>query len=566
MSRLNLAIRAAALAAAGLAALPAADRLRAQSAADENRTELRIARYTLDVRIAEAFTGGLNLTARATLALVARAEVAPSLRFTLDSKLTADSARWGTGESLRISKAEDGDLLSVEAPHGLQAGDTAALTIYYHGGRIDRFANMFFIDPATAWYPINRQGPRTAAFDLTFHAPARYPLISIGARTDSSREGNVVTTRWVAERPTPYATFNLGLFESYHAEQPGAAPLDVLFSEEAHREIRRIAAENGYFLIEQSQKPQRVADDVANALKLFTSLFGASPYTHFYVTEIPYAEGVSFPGLIDFSFGTFQNTELDGFDEFFRAHETAHQWWGNGVLPGASRDRWLSEGFASFSGLWYLQAVRKRSDDYFRFLDRYRSDIEDVRADARAIWSSDPASSKAASHDREIMVYEKGAWVLNMLRVLMLDLRALSDDRFIATLRDYYQAYDGSPASTEDFQHVVEQHIGMPMDWFFDEWVKRTEIPTYHVAWTAEPQADGRFRVRLRVRQEGVGAAFHMPVLVAADLGGDRTARFRVDVGGGLTEYVSPLLPSEPQRVTFNDLHAVLAEVRTERW
>jgi len=38
-----------------------------------------------------------------------------------------------------------------------------------------------------------------------------------------------------------------------------------------------MAADEGYFLIEQSQKPQRVADDVSNALKLFTSLFGRAP-------------------------------------------------------------------------------------------------------------------------------------------------------------------------------------------------------------------------------------------------------------------------------------------------
>jgi len=35
------------------------------------------------------------------------------------------------------------------------------------------------------------------------------------------------------------------------------------------------------------------------------------------VTEIPFNEGVSFPGLIDLSFSTFQSTALDGFDEYF---------------------------------------------------------------------------------------------------------------------------------------------------------------------------------------------------------------------------------------------------------
>ncbi len=535
-------------------------------AAEDYRNELQVARYTMDVSISEAFSGDLALAARARLALVARDDAGPWFRFTLDSKLTADSARWGAGATTPLFKSRGDEVLQVEAPRRFDAGDTATLTVWYHGDMIDRFANMFFVDPGAAWYPVNRQGSRTASFDLTFHSPARYPLISIGARTDSTRDGNVVTTHWVAERPTPFATFNLGLFENYHTDEPGASSLDVLYSEEAHREIRQRAAAQGVFLLEQSNKQQLVAGDVSNALKLFTFLFGPSPFTHFYITEIPYPEGVSFPGMIDFSFSTFQSTSLDGFDEYFRAHETAHQWWGNGVLPGTYRDAWLSEGLASFSGLWYVQAERKRSDDYFRFLDEYRSDILRAKADAGAIWDGDRSATSAAPQGYQVMIYEKGAWVFNMLRVLMLDLRVMSDDRFIAMLRDYYQTYNGSAASTGDFQRVVEQHIGMPMDWFFDEWIKGTGIPTYHVAWTSQSAPDGKYTVRLRVRQEGVDAGFHMPVLVAVDLGGGRTARFRVDVQGDRTEYVSPLLPAEPRSVTFNDLHAVLADVKPERW
>ncbi len=544
-----------------------ATRVRAWGAtsASDVREELDVARYTMDVQVTEAFSADLNLAVRASLALVAHDNAGPWLHFTLDPKLTGDSARWGAGTSIPFHKPSGAEVFEVEAPHRLEPGDTATLTVYYHGDLVSRFANLFFLDPGADWYPVNRQGSRAAAFDLTFHSPARYTLVSIGQRTDSSRSGNVSTTHWVATRPTPFATFNLGLFETYHEEQTDSFPVDVLYSEEAHREIRRLAAGEGVFLLEQGNKQQRVADDVTNALRLFTYLFGPCPFSHFYVAEIPYPEGVSFPGMIDFSFQTFQNTSVDGFDEYFRAHETAHQWWGNGVLPGSQRDRWLSEGLASFSALWYLQAERKRSDDYFRFLDDYRSDIQDARGDVGAITV---AYRDAVRHGKayEVMTYEKGAWVFNMLRVLMLDLRTMSDNRFIATLRDWYQTYDGVPAGPENFQRVVEQHVGAPMDWFFDEWVRGTGMPTYHVAWRSQPAADGKYVVQLRVRQEGVDSAFHMPVLVAADLGGGRTARFRVDVRGGQRDYTSPLLPAEARKVTFNDLHAVLADVKTEGW
>ena len=317
---------------------------------------------------------------------------------------------------------------------------------------------------------------------------------------------------------------------------------------------------------QQSHMRENVAADVSNSLKLFTNLFGECPYGHFYVTEIPYYEGVSFPGMIDLSWATFQNTSFDGFDEFLRAHEVAHQWWGNGVHPGSYRDAWLSEGLASFSALWYLQSVRKHNDEYLKFLDQYKADIKDERDDAGPIWIGYRNSTPSVRRGYDVVIYEKGAWVFHMLRILMLDLTTMKQDRFKETMRDYYESYRGKPATTEDFQRVVERHSGVPLDWFFDEWVKGTGIPTYHVAWRSEPAGEGKYRVRMRVAQEHVPVDFLMPVLVSVDLGGNRFAHFRVTVQGSQAEYQSPLLPGEPKDMKFNDLSSVLADVKMEKW
>ena len=284
------------------------------------------------------------------------------------------------------------------------------------------------------------------------------------------------------------------------------------------------------------------------------------------MTEIPYFEGVSFPGMIDLSWSTFQNSSLDGFDEFFRAHEVAHQWWGNGVRPASYRDAWLSEGLAEFSGLWYLQTVRKRNTEYLKFLDTYEMDIRSNRNDAGPIWLGYRNASPTAPGGYQVMIYEKGAWVFHMLRTLMLDLQTMKEDRFTTMMQDFYTSYRGQAATTEDFQRVVERHAGIPMDWFFDEWVKGTAIPTYHVAWKTEPAEGGKFRVRFRVTQEDVPPDFQMWVLVSADLGNNRFANFRVGVRGGQTDYVSPLLPAPPTKVIFNELNSVLADVKMERW
>lgn len=531
------------------------------------RRRLGVPAYRIDVRLTETLSATLSLTASATLSLRAEERVGPWLRFGLDGKIDVDSARWGTGEPAPFFKADDDDDLWVRAPRRLEAGDSVALTVHYHGGSvIDRFGDFFFVDPGAAWYPDNRQGESHATFDVTYHTPARYPLASIGELRDSAIVDRVRTTRWVTAEPTSVARFNLGLFDTRRVQAEGAPPLDVLISDDAHRLLRREAARLGVMILDQRNMQETVANDIANSLKLFASLFGESPYRHFFVTEIPYGEGISFPGMIDLSFSTFLTTSLDGFDAFFRAHETAHQWFGNGVRPATYRDAWLSEGLASYCGLLYLQALRRRNDDYYRFLDQYRTDIFADRDVAGAIAIGYRNATPDTPHGYDVTVYEKGAWVFQMLRAMMLDLSTMRADRFNETLRDYYQTFHGGTASTAEFQHVVEQHAGIPMDWFFDQWVRGTAIPTYHVAWRTEPADNGRFRVRLRVAQEHVPPEFRMPVLVSADLGDHRVARFRVDVRGAQGEYLSPLLPAEPREVVFGDLHSVLADVKMERW
>src|SRR5207247_9764370 len=114
-----------------------------------------------------------------------------------------------------------------------------------------------------------------------------------------------------------------------------------------------------------------------------------------------------------------------------------------------------------------------------------------------------------------------------MLRDWMRDLSTMKEDRFLETMRDFYQSYRGKPATTDDFRGVVERHAGVPMDWFFDEWVKGTAIPTYQVAWTSQPAGGGKYTIRLRVTQEHVQSDFERFVLVSADLVKYRLAVFR---------------------------------------
>ena len=536
------------------------------SATGERRGTPTIRAYRLDNTLTQTGSGDLTFAAAARLEIATPVASGPWVPFELFYKLQIDSARWEGGEPATVFRGKEAMLLWVKLDRRLEAGETRSLLLYYHGDLIDRYGDFFFIKSPSSWYPVSLDERSYATFDITYHTPSQYLIASVGERADSGLAGHVLTTRWVTPGPIRNASFNLGQFEDYKVKEDGVPPVTIMVSEQAHRELAKGLRERGYVLMQQRKMKETVGADVTQSLKFFQHVYGAAPVKQVYATEIPYYEGLAFPGMVDLSWVTFQQTDQQGEDEVFRSHEVAHQWWGIGVDFATYHDQWMSEGFADFSGLWYLQAARKDNEKYFGVLRRWRANIFLHKDEPSPIWLGYRISSSKDEVGYQILVYQKGAWVLHMLRILMLDLKTMNEDRFTATMQDFYRTYNGRRASTEDFQRIVEQHAGFSMDWFFQEWVYGTAIPTYRVAYKTEPAGNGQYRVKLRVAQEGVPDDFRTYVPVALDLGSNRVARVRVNVTGPSSEIDLPLLPAEPKALKFNDLDGVLCDVKMVGW
>ncbi len=211
-----------------------------------------------------------------------------------------------------------------------------------------------------------------------------------------------------------------------------------------------------------------------------------------------------------------------------------------------------------------MQLVLNDNEKFFKHLKDWRRDIRARRGDALPTGLG-VRVAEIQPRDYQVMVYEKGAWVLQMLRNLMLDFRTMKEDAFSDVMRDFYGQYRGRRATTRDFQRVVERHIDVPMDWFFDEWLNGTAIPTYILAWRAEPTPEHRYALHIRIRQEDVPRDFVMPVPIAIELAGGEHAYVRVNVRGPVTE-ATLQLPAEPTALELNPLESVLADVKTEGW
>jgi hypothetical protein len=539
----------------------------------EHPEPMEVDAYGLEATI----DGNYKFSARATVRINGRRDRQRWARFFLYSELDVDSVVTEGGAPLKFFRRDQNPELWVQFAQPIGPGDVQAFRVVYHGNLIG-FGSTFeqflppwwdpsrrnlppildswaFIKSTSTWYP-RYSFEQPAAMDLTFHTPKAYKFASVGRLVDSRTEGNVVTTHWVTDMPTTQVSFNIGTFEEFEIKDARVPPVTVHINADAHRYIHRF--------IPQARRPQeQVGADVANSLAFFTQVFGPPLFQHYYATEIPYFHGQAFPGMIHLSWATYLSMSTTGEDESFRAHEMAHQWWGIGVEPASYRDVWLSEGFAEFAGLWYMQMILHDNDKYFKQLRQSRQEIRRQREKAVPIVLGLRAT-ESRSGNYGLVVYQKGAWVVHMLRNMMIDLRTMNEDAFTATLKDFYQTYRGKRASTEDFQRVVERHVGQPMDWFFRQWVYGTAVPTYTYAWKAEPQADGKTKLWIRVRQTDVPADFTMYVPLLIQFG-DGQAFVRVRVKGPVTE-TSFNVPATPTDVTLNPLESVLAEVKGEAW
>jgi len=188
-----------------------------------------------------------------------------------------------------------------------------------------------------------------------------------------------------------------------------------------------------------------------------------------------------------------------GYSEPVVVHEMAHQWWGDYITCESWADIWLNEGWASYSEALYYQVRQGWAayHDYLEYMD-YGEGTSIYRVD-----TTNP------SYVFSLIVYDKGAWVVHMLRGV------LGDSLFFSAIEDYYNSqYAYGALTTEEFEEVWEQSSGVELDWFFDEWIFGEYRPNYHFAYWVEPSDSVGYDVYLVVDQKHVTdpQVFTMPI------------------------------------------------------
>lgn len=591
--------------------------------------------YTLDTRLANrgdlAGTAEIELVAEAAVRVVPL-YLYGNLRITRAEARTGADGPWSEVPWIQEPETDYDDFLSEDSntavilPAIVEKGGAFTLRLEYAGPKVldDRGGGTFAVGARTSWYPNAGLFKDTATFALTYRVPAGSQVVSVGELVDTKTENGFEVTTWREPMPIRVAGFNYGKFKKVGRQDPdigmdlavftGSGTPDII--EEINQFLRlnsRSINDRGGNLIQGfgdpsaglAQNPnistgpsslgklnaEKIAEstlaDAVNQLRIGTAYFGPVPNRRLAITQQEaWSFGQSWPSLVFMPYISFlsatQRKDLGmgaGTTEFVDSvgfHEVAHQWWGHHVGWASYRDQWLSEGFAEFAAALATQHTRGW-DAYDHFLEQHRKRIVDAVGGTVPHYQVGPLTrgyrlSTYRSPGAGFLIYSKGAYVLHMLRMLMMDPAAANPDAaFIALMHDFTTTYAGKNPSTEDFRATVERHMSPRLnargdgkiDWFFEQWIYGTEVPRLASDLSFTKLGKDEYKITGTVTVADVSPEFMVLVPLYAELSKGRLAGFgNLGFKGPGTKPIDVTikLPEKPKRIFVNGRHEVLAK------
>ena len=395
----------------------------------------------------------------------------------------------------------------------------------------------------TAWYPQGSADDYATA-SMRFDVPAGEMAVAGGQLLAVRTEGGRTKVEYRQDRPAKYITVALGRLQ----EAGRRVAAEVAITAFAVPRLKASAAER--------------LDQTAAILRFYAEEFGPCPYPtlNLALMESPVPGGHSPPGMVVLSIrpallrGSLRDDPASFPDapDFFIAHELAHQWWGQGVAGENYHERWLSEAFAQYAAALWVR--HSRGDDAFRgmlarmgkWALRYASKGPIHLGHRLGHIENDAQVYRA-------IVYDKGAYVLHMLRQIV------GDDAFRGALQALQRDHRFGKIGSDDVRAALETASGLDLRAYFAEWVYGTRVPELRLASRSRPAAEG-YRTEITVHGSDLPGPVPLEVAVA-HTSGTSVRTVQLDPEGGTWTVDTP---GAPRRVDVNGSRGLLARVRRD--
>jgi aminopeptidase N len=335
---------------------------------------------------------------------------------------------------------------------------------------------------ARQWLPTLDHPYDKATGEFIVTAPAHYQVVANGVLLEElDLEGDRRRTHWKQSVPIASWLYALGVarFSVHHYAVVRGVPQQVWVFPQDRERAYQIFELNG-----------------RRAFEFFSDQIG--PYAY---EKLAHVQAAGLSGGTEHASAIFYGEKGVAAGRAPVVHEVAHQWWGDAVTENDWDDVWLSEGFATYFTHLYTEQFEGRD----AFVRNLRTDIQTIVTAQKAAPDLPVIHRNLSDMSRVLnrLVYQKGGWVLHMLRGI------IGTDKFWEGIREYYGRHKNQNVSSDDFRQVMERASGLQLTWFFDQWLKRPGVPSVRGSWHYDAAAG---RIQIELAQTHDGAPFRLPL------------------------------------------------------
>lgn len=362
---------------------------------------------------------------------------------TVDTKIV-EFSRSGTELTIFPSEAlaPETTFVVVVEYDGIPKGvSDPALTLEDGIGWMELSSGIYTINEPSGsmgWFPSNNYPTDKATYEFRITVAEPYVIAANGLLVETIDNGVTRTFVWREDHPmsTYLASINIGKFDMRESTGPDGLPI------------------RSFYASGVSEADIALFDSLPEMIAFYSDLIAPYPFEAYGVVVMPEQVGVAMEN---------QTLSIFGGDMAFEeaiAHELAHQWFGDSVTISNWPDIWLNEGFATYLEALWIEHAHGQAD-FEGYIDYMYEDALGMQA------PGNPSISALFGGS----VYERGAWVLHALRL------TVGDEAFFNILLTYYNRYQYSNASSEDFIAVAEEVSGRDLTAFFDDWLYGYPVP-----------------------------------------------------------------------------------------
>ncbi len=390
-----------------------------------------------------------------------------------------------------VNYTHKNDELIISLPAPSTKNQTITFTIQYHGIPFDglrigntklgdrSFFNENWPNRGRHWLPIVDHPYDKATSEFIVKAPSHYKVVSNGLLMEESELSNSTRlTHWKQSVPVSSWLFVLGVADfavKYVDEFRGKSIQTWVYAKNR---------EAGFYDFDEPTK---------KVLEFYSNYVGPYAYEKLANIQTP-----SVNGGMETSSAIFYGEDLvtGKRDERTRnvvIHEIAHQWFGNAITETTWDDAWLSEGFATFFTLLFIENEYGK-EEYTKGIIKARKSVYDmsVKMPNFSIVSERTAEKEDVTSG---ITYQKGAWVIHMLRNLM------GEKNFKKGIQNYYAKYFNANTNTDEFRAEMEKVSGKDLKLFFKQWLYQPINPTINASWTYNASTK-KLQIRLNQAQQ----------------------------------------------------------------